>query len=58
MRSAVASALIWTLCLLLHLVILTVTDYAWMIYLIGAVLQILVILWFVLAYFLKRGKQK
>ena len=59
MRCAVASALIWTLCLLLHLVIrIVVTEYAWMIYLIGAALQVLVILWFVLAYFVRRGKFK
>lgn len=59
MRCVVSSALIWTLCLLLHLVLnLVVNAYAWMIYLIGAALQVLVILWFVLAYFIKRGKQK
>lgn len=59
MRCIVVSALIWTLCLLLHLVINIVQDsYAWMIYLIGAALQVLVVLWFVLAYFVKRGKSK
>ena len=59
MRCVVSSALIWTLCLLLHLVLnLVVNAYAWLIYLVGAVLQILVILWFVLAYFMKKGKQK
>ncbi len=57
MRCVVASALIWTLCLLLHLVILSITSYAWMIYLIGAVLQVLVVLWFLLEYFIRRGKQ-
>lgn len=58
MRCAVASALIWTLCLLLHLVIIESSDYAWMFYLIGAALQVLVILWFVLEYFIRRGKNK
>lgn len=58
MRCVVVTALIWTLCLLLHLVINIVQDsYAWMIYLIGAALQVLVVLWFMLAYFVKRGKQ-
>lgn len=59
MRCVVVTALIWTLCLLLHLVIDIVQDnYAWMIYLIGAVLQVLVVLWYALEYFVKRGKTK
>ena len=57
MRCIVVSALIWTLCLLLHIVIDIFADYAWLIYIIGAAFQVLVILWFILAYFLKRGKQ-
>lgn len=58
MRCVVVTALIWTLCLLLHLAINIVQDsFAWMIYLIGAALQVLVILWYTLAYFLKRSKQ-
>ena len=57
MRCLVVSALIWTLCLLLHLAIQIVVDeYAWMIYLIGAVLQLLVVLWFTLAFFIKRSR--
>lgn len=57
MRCVVASALIWTLCLLIHLTLNIVQpQYAWMIYLIGAVLQVLVVLWFVLAYLVKRDK--
>ncbi len=57
MRCVVVTALIWTLCLLLHLAIKIVQDsYAWMIYLIGAVLQVLVILWYILAFFIRRGK--
>ena len=56
-RCVVVSALIWTLCLLIHLVLNVVTlEYAWTIYLVGASLQLLVILWFILAYFVKRGK--
>lgn len=56
-RCVVASALIWTLCLLIHLVLNIVTlENAWMIYLVGAALQVLVVLWFVLAYFRKRSR--
>ena len=56
-RCVVVTALIWTLCLLIHLVLDIVTlDNTWMIYLVGAALQLLVILWFILAYFVKRGK--
>lgn len=58
MRCVVVSALIWTLCLLLHLVITIFASYAWLIYLIGAALQVLVILWYILAFLVKRGKQK
>lgn len=57
-RCIVGSALIWTLCLLIHLVLNIVTlNNAWLIYLIGAAMQLLVILWFLLVYFVKRGKQ-
>ena len=56
-RCAVSSALIWTLCLLIHLALNIVTqDYTWMIYVVGAAMQLLVILWFIFVYFVKRGK--
>ena len=56
-RCVVCSALIWTLCLLIHFVLNIVTlEYTWMIYVVGAAMQLLVILWFILVYFLKRGK--
>ena len=56
-RCVVVTALIWTLCLLIHLALNIVTlAYAWTIYLVGATLQLLVILWFLLAYFIKRSK--
>lgn len=58
MRCVTVSALIWTLCLLLHLVLDIFAEFAWLIYMIGAALQILVILWYILAYFIKRGKQR
>ena len=56
-RCIVASALIWTLCLLIHLALNIVTqDFTWMIYVVGAAMQLLVVLWFILVYFVKRGK--
>lgn len=56
-RCIVASALVWTLCLLIHLVLNIVSlEYTWMIYVVGAAMQLLVILWFILVYFVKRGK--
>ena len=55
-RCVVVSALIWTLCLLIHLVLNIVSLNAWMIYLVGAALQVLVIMWFLLAFFIKRSR--
>ena len=56
-RCVVVSALIWTLCLLIHLALNVVTlEYAWTIYLVGAALQVLVVMWFVLAFFIKRNR--
>lgn len=56
-RCVTASALIWTLCLLIHLVLdIVPLENSWMIYLVGAALQLLVVLWFVLAYLIKRGR--
>ena len=58
-RCVVVSALLWTFCLLIHLVLdIVPLDNAWMIYLVGAALQLLVILWYILAYFVRRGKAK
>lgn len=54
--SVVVSALIWSLCVLVHVVL--VSSNAWLIYIIGAVLQLLVILWFLLRFFMKRDKAK
>ena len=54
-RGVAGSLLIWTLCLLIHLVLnIVALEYTWMIYVVGAAMQLLVILWFILAYFLKR----
>ncbi|MCH5152789.1 MAG: helix-turn-helix transcriptional regulator [Clostridiales bacterium] len=56
-RCLAVSALVWTLCLLIHLALNIVTlEYTWMIYVVGAAMQLLVILWFILVYFVKRGK--
>ena len=56
-RCVTGSVLIWTLCLLIHLVLNIVSlDNTWMIYLVGAAMQLLIILWFSLVYFVKKGK--
>lgn len=56
-RCLVVSGLIWSLCVLIHLVLNIVSlENAWLIYLVGAVLQLLVVLWFVLVFLVKRGK--
>ena len=56
-RCVVSSALIWTLCLLIHFALNIVSsEFTWMIYVVGAAMQLLVILWFILVYFIKRGK--
>ena len=47
------SALIWSLCVLLNTVI--PFENAWLIFLVGAALQVLVVLWFVLMFVLKKG---
>lgn len=57
MRCLTVSALIWTLCVMIHVAVMPVSPMAWLIYLIGAVLQLLVILWFVLQFCLKRYKK-
>ena len=56
-RCVVVTALIWTLCLLIHLSLNVVPlAYAWTIYLVGAALQVLVVLWFLLEFFIKRSR--
>ena len=47
------SALIWSICVVLD-VFMSLPN-SWLVYLIGAVLQVLVILWFVLLFLLKKG---
>ena len=56
-RCVTGSLLIWTLCLLIHLALNIVSlEYTWMIYVVGAAMQLLIILWFILVYFVRRGK--
>lgn len=56
-RCLVASALDWALCLLIHFVLNIVTiENAWMIFLVGAALQVLVVLWHVLSYLRRRSR--
>ncbi|MCM1395785.1 MAG: helix-turn-helix domain-containing protein [Corallococcus sp.] len=57
MTALSVSALIWSLCLLIHVCVMPVSPTAWLIYLIGAALQLLVIMWFLLQFFLKRNKK-
>lgn len=59
-RCLVASALNWTLCVLIQILLRWVgaLPNAWLMYLIAAVLQVLVVLWFLLAFFVKKGKIK
>ena len=57
-RCLVVSALVWTLCVLTQLILGLALSNAWLIYLVGAVLQVLVVLWYLLAFFRKKGKNK
>ena len=57
-RCGVVTALIWTLCVLIQISLNLALSNAWLIYLVGAALQVLVVLWYLLAYFIRRGKAK
>lgn len=57
MQAVSVSALVWSVCVLVHVILsplLGISDYAWTIYIAGAVLQLLVVLWYLLRYFMKR----
>lgn len=57
LRCITGSALIWTLCLLIHFVLDIVSlEHTWMIYVVGAAMQLLTILWFILVHFVNKGK--
>lgn len=59
-RCLVVSALVWTMCVLTQILLRWVgaLPNAWLMYLIGAVLQVLVVMWYLLAFFIRRGKAK
>ena len=59
-RCVVVSALIWTLCVLSQVLLRWVgaLTNAWLTYLVGAALQVLVIMWYLLAFFRKKSKAK
>lgn len=57
-RCLVVSALIWTLCVLTQVLLGILLPNAWLAYLVGAALQVLVVLWYLLAFFRKRAKTK
>ena len=57
-RCLVVSALVWTLCVLTQLILGLTLSNAWLIYLVGAALQVLVVMWYLLAFFRKRVKAK
>lgn len=50
------SALVWTICMCLHLFVYL--EYSWLVYVIGAVMQLLIILWYLLQYVRKYKYKK
>lgn len=60
MQAVSVSALVWAVCVLVHVLLsplLGISDYAWTIYLAGAALQLLVVLWYLLRFFMKRNNK-
>ena len=55
-RCLTVSALVWTLCVIIQLALGLALSNAWLIYLVGAVLQVLVVLWYILVFLRKKGK--
>ncbi len=59
MKAVSVSALVWSLCVMIHVVLwplLGLARQSWVIYIVGAALQLLVVMWFLLRFFIKRGK--
>lgn len=57
MQALSVSALVWSVCVLVHVILsplLGISAYAWTIYIAGAALQLLVVLWYLLRFFMKR----
>ena len=60
MQALSVSALVWAVCVLVHVILsplLGISDYAWTIYIAGAALQLLVVLWYLLRFFMKRNNK-
>ena len=57
-RCAVVSALIWTLCVLAQVLLDIALSNTWLTYLIGAALQVLVIMWYLLVFFRRKIKAR
>ena len=57
-RCLVVSALTWTMCVLTQIILQLTLSNAWLIYLVGAVLQVLVVLWYILVFLRKKVKAK
>lgn len=60
MRALSVSALVWSFCVMIDVVLsglsgISLTN-SWLIYVVGAALQLLVILWYLLRFFMKRSK--
>lgn len=53
-KCLVASILVWSLCILVDVVL--VIDNSWLIYMVGVVLQLLVVMWYLLRYFVLKDK--
>lgn len=61
MQALSVSALVWSMCVMINVVLwplLAVAPNSWVIYLAGAALQLLIVLWYLLRFILKRGKTK
>lgn len=60
MRALFVSALVWCTCVMINVVLsplLEVAPNSWLIYLIGAALQLLVILWFLLRFLMRKNSK-
>ena len=60
MKALSVSALVWSLCVMIDVVFSGLSGItlgnSWLIYVMGGALQLLVILWFLLRFFMKRGR--
>ncbi len=60
MKALSVSALVWSFCVMIDVVLSELSGISltnsWLIYVVGAALQLLVILWYLLRFFMKRSK--